>query len=179
MNARAAPALARRLGVALVGAAVLGAAGCQAPAAARAEANKLLVRRYLAEVVNTGDVAAIDRFVSPDYAEHWQGQRYELGIAGARDHVLGVRRTWPDLQVIVGRQLADGEWVASEVTARGTHLGEWRGIAPTGRPMVITGVNLDRIVAGRIVEHGGAANLFEALLDAGAVRVVGPATDGR
>jgi predicted ester cyclase len=52
------------------------------------------------------------------------------------------------------------------------HTGEWLGIAPTGRPVVITGVNVDRIVNGRIVEHGGAANMLDALLEIDAVRPV-------
>jgi hypothetical protein len=37
----------------------------------------------------------------------------------------------------------------------------------------ITGVNVDRVVDGRIVEHGGAANMFEALLSVGAIQLVG------
>jgi len=50
------------------------------------------------------------------------------------------------------------------------------GIAPTGKKVEITGVNINRIVDGRIVEHGGAANLLEPLLEIGAIQVVG--TDG-
>jgi predicted ester cyclase len=52
---------------------------------------------------------------------------------------------------------------------RGTHRGEWQGIKPTGKPVAVTAVNLDRVVSGRIVEHGGAANLLSALLESGAV----------
>lgn len=47
------------------------------------------------------------------------------------------------------------------------------GIKPTGKPVTFTGVNVDRVVGGKIVEHGGAANLFGPLLDIGAVKVVG------
>ncbi len=48
-------------------------------------------------------------------------------------------------------------------------------MAPTGKAVVITGVNVDRVVDGLIVEHGGAANTFEALLEIGAIR---PVTSG-
>jgi len=37
-----------------------------------------------------------------------------------------------------------------------------------------TGVNIDRIVNGRIVKHVGAVNLLRPLLDIGAIRLVGP-----
>ena len=33
------------------------------------EENKLLVRRYLEEVVNTGDVGRLAEFIAPDYVE--------------------------------------------------------------------------------------------------------------
>ncbi len=36
--------------------------------------------------------------------------------------------------------------------------------------IVITGVNVDRVIGGKIVEHGGAANMFEALLGIGAIK---------
>jgi hypothetical protein len=43
---------------------------------------------------------------------------------------------------------------------------------PTGKKLAITGVNVDRVVNERIVEHGGAANMLEPLLEVGAIRVV-------
>ena len=45
-----------------------------------------------------------------------------------------------------------------------THQSEWRGITPTGKAVQVTAVNIDRVVGGRIVENGGAANLLEPLL---------------
>jgi predicted ester cyclase len=136
------------------------------------EANKALVRRYTDEVVNTGKVEGIASFIGPDYVEVHNNVRHDVGIEGAKEHVLGVRRTYPDLHVTIERQIAEGEWVVSCITARGTHQGSWLGIEPTGKKIEITGVNVDRVVDGRIVEHGGAANLLEPLLEIGAVRVV-------
>ena len=59
----------------------------------------------------------------------------------------------------------------SRVTVRGTHLGEFVGAAPTGAALEFTGVNVDRVVDGRIVSHEGVANLLAPLLEAGAVRL--------
>jgi predicted ester cyclase len=143
-----------------------------------AEENKRLVRRYLEEVVATGDVSGIAEFIAPDYVEVYEGKRFLLGLEGAREHVLGVRRTYPDLSIEVGLQVAEGDWVATSIVARGTHRGEWLGIAPTGKVLAFTGVNLDRVAGGRIVEHGGAANLLGPLLEAGAVRPVRPGDGG-
>ena len=138
------------------------------------EENKLLVRRYIEEVINTGKVDNIEEFISPDYVEIHDGKRYPIGIKGAKEHILGVRRTYPDLKLTVERQIAEGEWVATCITARGTHKGLWMGIKPTGRVLIYSGVNIDRIVDNRIVEHGGAVNLLGPLIDAGAVKIIGP-----
>jgi predicted ester cyclase len=138
------------------------------------EENKLLVRRYLEEVVNTGDVTRIAEFIAPEYEEVYRNVRYPMGIEGAKKHILGGRETYPDIVVRVERQIAEGDWVVSQITARGTQRGTWLGIKPTGKVLEFTGVNVDKVVNGRIVEHGGAANLLEPLLEIGAVRVVGP-----
>ena len=139
--------------------------------------NKLVIRRYIEEIVNTGNVGRIGEFVSADYVEVYRGVRCTVGPDGAREHVLGVRRTYPDLHLTIDRQIAEGEWVVTQVTAKGTHLGTWLGMKPTGKAVEITAVNVDRVVGGRIVEHGGAANSLEALLEIGAVRVVGTERD--
>ncbi len=135
--------------------------------------NCTLVRRYYEEVVSTGAVDRTAEFIAPEYTELYEGRRYPLGIEGAKQHVTGVRNTYPDLRLEVVRQIVEGELVVSEVVMRGTHRGEWLGIAPTGKPVVVTAVNIDRVVNGRIVEHGGAANLLGPLLEIGAIRVVG------
>jgi len=86
---------------------------------------------------------------------------------------LGVRQTYPDLALTVEQQIAEGEWVVSRVTMRGTHRGTWPGIRPTGQAVEAAVVNIDRVVDGRIVEHGGAADLLGPLLRIGAVRAAG------
>jgi len=125
--------------------------------------------------VNTGDVDRIPDFVASDYVEIFYGARNECGIEGAKEHILGVRSTFADLHLAVERQIAEGEWVVSQVIARGIHTGVWMEMKPTGKAIEISVVNIDRIVDGKIAEHGGAANMLETLLDIGAVEVVRPA----
>ena len=140
--------------------------------------SKRRVREYYERVVGTGEVDRVEAFVSPAYAEVYRGQRYELGIDGAKRHVTGVRDAFPDLRLTVDAQIAEGEWVVSTVTARGTHSGPWLGMAPSGETLEFTAVNIDRVVDGLIVEHGGAANLLEPLLESGVVQITTPADPG-
>lgn len=137
------------------------------------EQNKLLVRRYYEEVVNTGDVDRIPEFVATDYVEVYNGVRYDCGIEGAKAHIQGVRTTYTELHLTVERQIAEGDWVVSQVMARGVHTGEWMGMKPTGKTVEFGCVNVDKVINGKIVEHGGAANMLEPLMSTGAVTIVG------
>ena len=114
--------------------------------------NKDLVRQFYEEVFSTGNVERIDDFISPEYVEICEDTRHSLGVEGAKQHILGVRKTYPDLTLEVTRQIAEGDLVVSQVTMRGTHNGEWLGIAPTGQAIAITAVNIDRVLGGRIIE---------------------------
>ena len=138
------------------------------------EENKRLVRRFYEGVVNTGNVDELPELIAPDYVEIHDNTTYPIGLEGAKAHVLGGRETYPDLHLTVQRQIAEGDWVVTQIIAKGTHQGTWMGIKPTGRKVEFTVVNVDKVVDGRIVEHGGAANMLGPLLKIGAIQVVGP-----
>ncbi len=125
--------------------------------------NKKIISRYIDEVENTGDVSRIHEFIDEKYVEVYEGERYEIGIKGAIDHILGVRKVFPDLKLTIENQISEGEWVVSVYSVTGTFRDEWFNMKPTGKPITFTGVNVDRIKDGKIIEHGGAANLFEPL----------------
>lgn len=131
--------------------------------------NKTIIRQYVEHIENTGNVSDIREFISEDYTEVYEGERYPIGIQGAIDHVLGVRRVFPDLELTIENQISEGEWVVTTYSVTGTFKDEWFGMKPTGKPISFTGVNVDRIREGKIIEHGGAANLFDPLLKAGVI----------
>ncbi len=130
---------------------------------------KTVIRRYIEEIENTGDVSNIREFITEDYVEVFEGERYKMGIKGAIDHVLGVRRVFPDLKLTIENQISEGEWVVTSYSVTGTFTDEWFGMKPTGKPITFTGVNVDRIQDGKIIEHGGAVNLLEPLMKAGVI----------
>ena len=133
------------------------------------ERNKTIIRRYIEEIENTGDVSNIHEFISEDYVEVHEGKRYPIGIKGAVDHVLGVRSVFPDLKLSIENQIAEGDWVATTYSVTGTFRKEWLGMKPNGKKITFTGVNMDRFRDGKIIEHGGAANLLDPLINAGAI----------
>jgi predicted ester cyclase len=64
--------------------------------------------------------------------------------------VLGA---FPDARYTVEDQLAEGEKVLTRWSCIDTHKGELMGIAPTGKPVRVSGMLTDRIVDGKIVEE--------------------------
>lgn len=131
--------------------------------------NKTIVRRYYEELLNTGDISNIENYIADDYEEIHEGVRYKLGINGAREHIKGVRQVYPDIKLTIENQISEGEWIATIYSVTGTFKNEWLGIKPTGEKITFTGVNVDRLKHGKIIEHGGAANLLGPLLDAGVI----------
>ncbi|MDH3206645.1 MAG: ester cyclase [Gemmatimonadota bacterium] len=136
------------------------------------EDNKRVVRRFIEDVVNTGHVELLDELVSPDCVETDGKIRVARGVRGMAEHVRAVRSVYRDLVVSIQHQIAEGDWVATAILAEGTHSEAWLGMAPTGEHLVFSGVNLNRVVNGKIVEHGGAANMLQPLLEAGALAPV-------
>lgn len=134
--------------------------------------NKSVVRHYIEQVINTGDTSRISQYISSEYREEYNGQYYQLGIEGAVKHVEGVRKVYPDLQLTILNQIGEGQWVCTYYSMSGTHSSEWMGIQPTGQKVMIYGVNMNRVIDGKIVEHGGAANLLEPLLKIKAIKIV-------
>jgi len=95
---------------------------------------------------------------------------YPAGLEGMMQHLVDVRTTYPDLKMTITRQYLCGDTVISEFIMEGTHLGEWLGMKPSGKKLAITGVDIDRVADGKIVEHSGAANTFDALFEAGIIK---------
>ena len=133
---------------------------------------KEVVRKYIEEIINTGNVENIHEIISADYVEEYNERRYDIGVEGAIQHVIGVRKTYPDLNLKIKQQIGEGEWVATSYIMTGTHMGEWMGIKPTNKKVQISGINVDRVINGKIVEHSGAANLLEPLLEIKAIKII-------
>ena len=144
--------------------------GCAVDEQAEA-ANKKLIRDYMEIVFNQGAIERLPEFVSSDYVEVSGGDSYRLGLEGAKAHAEGVRAAFPDIRITIDQQVCEGNWVVSRITASGTHTGAWLGMMPTGKKLTFTGVNINRVEDGLIQEHGGAANLFGPLLEAGVIQL--------
>ena len=138
----------------------------------KTDKNKQLMRDYIENVINTCDVSKIHEYLSEDYTEVHGKLRETIGPEIAKKRVLGIYNTFPDFHIRIDQQIAEGDWVVTCCTVTGTHSGIWMNIKPTGRNMEYNGVIVDKIVNGKIAEHGGAVNNFDAFLEAGAIQLI-------
>jgi len=116
------------------------------------EENKAYVRSLTEEVWNRGNFAVVDEFVAPDYAGHSPTVGETRGREGYRGFYQALRGSFPDIEFTIEDLIAEGDRVVSRWRARGTHLGEYRGLPPTGKSGVIGGTSVFRISDGRVVE---------------------------
>lgn len=116
------------------------------------EDNKAIVRQFFEEVFNRQNIAALDELVSRDFIHRQPGRVLRgaefFDLIKSREHFL----TFPDLHLTIEDMIAEGDKVVTRWTARGTHQGEAMGRPPTGNEVTWTGINITRLVDGKLVE---------------------------
>ena len=102
--------------------------------------------------------------IRTEISEEWA----HSGVVEAGDYVF-VSYCMANEGQSIENQINEGEWVVTIYSVTGTFMEEWFGMKPTGESITFRGVNVDRIKDGKIIEHGGAANLLEPLMKAGVI----------
>lgn len=118
--------------------------------------NKQLVETFIQELFTEGDLDAVDRYLDPNFVNH------DAPFPGAPDGPEGMRlagamfrQALPDWHSDIDQLIAEGDLVVEQFTASGTHRGELMGAPPTGKTLVLTGIQVFRIAGNRIVERWG------------------------
>jgi len=137
------------------------------------EENKAMGRRIIEEVWNKGDLALVDELVSPNYIYHFPGREDIKGPEGLKQFVTMARTAFPDLHITIDDEIAEGDKVACRYTWRGTHKGEMRGIAPTGKQVTVTGIVITHCVGGKGVETWESTDNLSMMQQLGVVPPMG------
>ncbi|HEY2221648.1 ester cyclase [Actinomycetospora sp.] len=118
--------------------------------------NKKIVDAFIQELFTTGDLGAVDRYLAPEFVDH------DPPVPGAPNGAEGMRRAaamfraaLPDWHSVPDQMVAQDDVVVERFVARGTHRGELMGVAPTGKVLVLAGINVFRLEGERIVERWG------------------------
>ena len=131
--------------------------------------NKDIVRRLAYdELWNNWNIGAADDLFTADYVLHLPGSP-PINRDGAKQVVAMFGAAFPDLKHVVDEMIGEGSTVAARWTVRGTHQGAFQGIAPSSKPIVLSGMTVHHMADGRITETWLAMDNLDLLQQLGAM----------
>ena len=127
--------------------------------------NEDIVKYFYEVIVSKNLLDELPKYIAEDCVQRVGEKEIFMGIDGMKQHLVALKKTYPDYTMKIIRQYVTDDYVISEFIMRGTHKWEFFGITPTNEVLEITGVDIDKVIDGKIVEHGGATNTFEAFFE--------------
>ena len=133
------------------------------------ETNKILIRRFVEEVQNQHKVDAFDEFFAPSFVNHDPLPGFPNTVEGVKQLHRMLFAAFPDLQMTIHDQAAEGDKVWTRKTASGTHQGELFGIPATGKHVSWKIIDIMTIRNGKVTEHWVVADVMSLMQQLGAV----------
>ena len=116
------------------------------------EENKAVVRRFFEELLSTDIFAVADEILSSDFRFYFAGSPDPMNLEQYKEFLVARRAAFPDRRFVVEDIIAEEDKVSARFTMRGTHKGEFRGLAPSGREVTMSGIDMIRLAEGKMVE---------------------------
>lgn len=128
------------------------------------EQNKAIVVRFNKEFVEQGNMETFKELISDDVINHAAPPGSPNGPDSMIHFILEIlRKGFPDLEVQILDQIAEGDKVVSRKVFNATHSGDFMGIAATNKKVVIHVIDIIRLQDGKYVEHWGMSNLSDII----------------
>lgn len=140
-----------RLGLAALVAVALAWVGADLFMSRDSETRKSLVAGIY-RVYDTGDLQHLDDVIATDVVDRSPAPGQVQGLSGYKQLVGQFRSAFPDGTIEPDDLLVAEDMVVAHVTLRGTHVNEFFGLSPSGKPVVAKGVETFRFANGVIVE---------------------------
>jgi steroid delta-isomerase-like uncharacterized protein len=133
------------------------------------QVNSIIIRRFIEEVINQGQIESAARFAWEDVVEQVPFPGQGPGLEGLKDVLRGMRTAFPDLNFSVEEQIEEADKVLTRFEWTGTHRSNFLGVPATGRPVRVWGMVLDRLQDGRIKETRIIMDIFGLMMQLGAL----------
>jgi predicted ester cyclase len=115
------------------------------------EKNNTIVRRVFTEIFSQGKYQVLAELYARDFVNH--GTAKAMGFDENQADIQGWRAAFPDLELIVEREIAEGDLVTVMWRGRGTNTGSGNGLNATGKKAEGRGISIFRVVDGKIKEE--------------------------
>jgi steroid delta-isomerase-like uncharacterized protein len=130
--------------------------------------NAAVVRRLVEDVINRGEERLLPALVAEEHVYHdHTGDLY--GPEGVRLAVAETRDALPDLRMTIHELIATENRVVRRFTLSGTHAGAFMAVPATGRRVGVSGIGVDRLAGGKLVETWVSLDVLGLLLQLGVV----------
>ncbi len=116
------------------------------------EKNKQIVRRFIEEAINKGDVDASGDYMAEDVIELAPFPGQGPGLSGLKDVLREMLLAFPDMRWTVEEQIAEADKVLTCFIWTGTHSAPFFGVPATGNPVTVWGMVIDRLENGKVKE---------------------------
>lgn len=138
--------------------------------------NLALVQQAIEEIWNGGNYAKLDDYVAQDIVVRMPAAGEDIhGPEGIRQFYGMLRAAFPDLHFTIEDQIAAGDRVVTRWTASGTHQGDFQGIPAAGKAVTMSGIDIDRLADGKVVECWPVVDELGLLRQLGALPEPAPA----
>jgi steroid delta-isomerase-like uncharacterized protein len=137
--------------------------------------NKDVIRMFIQDVLNQGRLERADDLVIEDFVELDPLPGQSQGREGLKQVVGELRTAFPDMHWNVEEMIAEGEKVSTRFTWTGTQQAPFLGIPATGRQVVVKGVVIDRLVAGKMADSRILMDTLGMMQQLGAIPAPPPA----
>lgn len=136
--------------------------GCQPPGPPTADPTAIesVARGYIEDILNGSHWERYDRY----FAAQVNFNGATVGRAELERRVTSFRDAYPDFRVTIEEQISEGDLVVTRMTCTGTHLGSDLGVPATGIRVQFTGIAIDRIQNGKIVEMRFLGDVWARML---------------
>ncbi|MGW4122410.1 ester cyclase [Nocardia sp. NPDC004711] len=113
------------------------------------EINKDVVVRLM-EAFSVANHGLLDSLMSDDYLQHNPTPNGREPVKRMADIL---QTAFPDGRMVINDIVAEGDKVVARISMTGTHTGPLIGIAPTGKHVEMTSIDIWRVENGICVEH--------------------------
>ena len=137
------------------------------PATALVRDDKSVYQAFIADVLNGGRFELAEQYLDPVVVSHNPFPGQAPGINGFVAALRSFRVAFPDLHATATHYIAEGDKVVGRFEVRGTHQGDFMGLAPTGRPIHYEEIAIVRLAGGRIIEHWAVADALAIMQQLG------------
>ena len=132
--------------------------------------NKLIIQNFIQVVWNGRDLSVLKDFWAEDCINHAMPGPDNRGLIALRIYhdsfFDDFFSAFPDIQIKIMQQVAEGDRIATHIISQGTHSGAFYGVPATGKPISTSVIRIDQVQDGKILEHwsvSDAAGLMQQI----------------